>query len=53
MTSFYIFEIPHFMKWIIGYQPAKPEMSQLSESNFTEVGIRYPEHNYDDIMTSL
>ena len=47
------FEIPHFVKLIISYQPAKFQIPQLSESNFTEVGIRHPKDHYDVIMTSL
>ena len=31
------------MKLIISYQPAKFQILQLSESNFTEVGIRHPQ----------
>ena len=39
MTSFhFIFHI--FVKLIINYQPVKFRIPQLSESNFTEVGIR-------------
>ena len=30
------------MKLIISYQPAEFQIPQLSESNFTEVGIRHP-----------
>ena len=37
----------------INYQPAKFQMSQSSESNFTEVFIGHPKNRYDVIMTSL
>ena len=42
MTSFHIlgFEMSIFCE--TGYQLAKFQISQLSESNFTEVGIRHP-----------
>ena len=30
------------VKLIISYQPAKFQIPQLSESNFTEAGIRHP-----------
>ena len=32
----------YFVKQIISYQPAKFQTPQLSESNFTKVGIRHP-----------
>ena len=35
------FEFPYFVKIVTGYQPAKFQILQLSESNFTEVGIRH------------
>ena len=35
------------MKLIISYQPANFQIPQLSESNFTEIGIRHPQNNYD------
>ena len=35
--------IPYFVKLIISYQRAKFQIPELSESNFTEVGIRTPE----------
>ena len=38
---------------IISYQPAKFQIPQLSELNFTEVGIRHFQKHYDVIMTSL
>ena len=41
------------MKLYISYQPAKFQISQLSESNFTEVFIRHPKRYYDVSMTSL
>ena len=45
MTSFHIFVIRNFhvlCKLIISCQPAKFQIPQLSESNFTEVGMRHP-----------
>ena len=44
MTSLFIFGIRHFLyfvKLVTGYQAVKFQISQLSESNFTEVGIRH------------
>ena len=41
------------MKLVIGFQPAKFQICQLSKSNLTEVGIRHPKHNYDVTMTSI
>ena len=38
---------------IISYQPAKFQIPQLSELNFTEVSIRHLQKHYDVIMTSL
>ena len=35
------------MRLIISCQPAKFKIPQLSESNFTEVGIRHPQNSYD------
>ena len=45
MTSIHIigFEISIFCELIISYQSAKFQISQLSESNFTEVFIRHPQ----------
>ena len=37
----------------INYQSTKFQVLQLSESNFTEVSIRHPKHDYDVIMTSF
>ena len=45
MMLFHIFwnsKFLYFVKLIISYQPAKFQIPQLSESNFTEVGIRHP-----------
>ena len=41
------------MKLIISYQPAKFQIPQLSELNFTEVGIRHLQKHYEVIMMSL
>ena len=35
------------MKLVISYQPAKFQIPQLSESNFTEISIRHPKKPYD------
>ena len=41
------------MKLAISYQPAKFQITQLSESNFPEVFIRHPKRKYYGvIMTS-
>ena len=56
MTSSFQFldlKFEYFVKLIKGYQPAKVQMSQLSGSDFTEVGLRHQKHNYDVIMTSF
>ena len=45
MTSLYIFGIRifhYFVQLNISYQPAKFQIPQLSESNFTEVFKRHP-----------
>ena len=50
MTSFHIFsdsKFPYFVKLVISYQPAMFQIPQLSESNFTEVGIRHHKNPYD------
>ena len=45
------------MKQFIRYQPAKFQISQASESNFTEVGIRHPKtplsRHYDVTLSYL
>ena len=41
------------MKLIISYQPGKCQIPELSESNFTEFGIRHPSYIRQAIMTSL
>ena len=35
-------KFPYSVKLIISYEPAKFQIPQLSESNFTEIGIRNP-----------
>ena len=49
ISYFWDSKFPYFVKLVISYQPAKFQIPQLSESNFTEVGIRHPK----TIMTSL
>ena len=43
----------YFVNLNLGYQPAKFQVSRLSGSNYTEVGIRHKKHNYDIIITLL
>ena len=40
----------YYVKLIISHQPAMFQIPQLSESNYTEIGIRHPQKT---IMTSL
>ena len=42
ISNFWDSKFPYFVKLILSYQPAKFQISQLSELNFAEVGIRRP-----------
>ena len=48
-SYFWDSKFPYFVKLLTGYQAAKFQIPQLSESNFTEVSKRHPK----TVMMSL
>ena len=53
ISYFSVLKFLCFVKMIISYQPDNFQIPELSEQNFTEVGIRHPKNHFDVIMTSL